>query len=301
MNSATQVNALVEQMRSEGRTKTEIVIRTAEAEIGWPYVWGATGQECTSARREALIKRESEAEAAVTRRKCQILNGSKSTCDGCKWFPGGERVLIDDCQGFIKQTAKRVGISFTGGGCSSMWRADSNWAAKGTIDTLPEQLCCVFWQDQKNPSVMSHIGWYVGGGYMIHCSGEVKREKLSKRCTHWAIPKGLEGGEIPVTLPTIRRGSRGECVTLLQTKLIQRGYDVGNTGADGAYGAKTEAAVKAFQADNGLKSDGICGPATWGALESAETVLYTVTIQHIGQAVADEIVKKYGGTMIREN
>lgn len=181
-----------------------------------------------------------------------------------------------------------------------MWKTASNWEDKGTVDTLPERLCCIFWQNPKKATTMDHVGFYIGGGWMVHCSGEVKKEKLSKKVTHWAIPKGLEG-VIPVTPPTLRRGSRGEYVTLMQTKLIQRGYDVGKTGADGIYGAKTEAAVRAFQADNGLKADGICGQATWSALESAETVLYTVTIQHISQAVADEIVKKYGGTMIREN
>lgn len=303
MNSAKRVDELVADWRAAGKSKTEIIILTAEAEIGWPYVWGATGQKCTPSYREALIKRESEAEAAVTRKKCQVLSG-KSSCDGCKYYPGGEAVLIDDCQGFIKQIARRVGISFTGGGCSSMWRADANWSAKGTIDTLPEQLCCVFWQDPKNPSIMSHIGWYVGGGYMIHCSGEVKKEKLSKRCTHWAIPKGLEGGEIPVviTKPTLRRGSKGEYVTLLQTELMNRGYSVGTSGVDGKFGAATETSVKNFQRDNGLSADGVVGPKTWSALDNTEPVqLYTVHIPGLPLYKAEALVSSYGNaTMTRD-
>lgn len=37
---------------------------------------------------------------------------------------------------------------------------------------------------------------------------------------------------------------------------------------DGEFGSKTEAAVKAFQAKNGIKRDGIVGPATWAALDA---------------------------------
>ena len=102
------------------------------------------------------------------------------------------------------------------------------------------------------------------------------------------------------TLPTLRRGSKGEYVTKLQTMLIQRGYDLAPFGADGQYGRKTEEAVKAFQADAGLKSDGICGPMTWASLESGEKELYTVTVQHLSKSTAEEIIKKYGGNMVKE-
>ena len=102
------------------------------------------------------------------------------------------------------------------------------------------------------------------------------------------------------TLPTLRRGSKGEYVTLLQTKLIQRGYNLEPFGADGSFGAKTEAAVVAFQKNNNLVADGIVGKNTWNALTSGETPVYTVTIPHLSKSVADEIVGKYGGTMTKE-
>ena len=304
MKCAADVDELFQEWKAQGLTKEELIIRTAEAEIGWPYVWGAVAAQCTPAKRQYYAGRSScpEAEAKLIISRCQALNGSGRSCGGCTYYPDNRRVLIDDCQGFIKQLASRVGISLTGGGCSTMWRNNANWEAKGTIDTLPEKLCCVFWQNPNDKTIMSHIGWYIGNGWMIHCSGTVKKEKLSKKCTHWAIPKGLRG-DAPMpepTLPTLRRGSSGEYVTLMQTKLIQRGYDLAPYGADGRFGAKTEEALKAFQRDNGLNPDGICGKLSWGALESGETTLYTVTVQHLSQAVADEIVKKYGGNMVKE-
>lgn len=182
-----------------------------------------------------------------------------------------------------------------------MWRTASNWSEKGEISTLPEnKLCCIFWQNASDKSVMNHVGFYVGDGMMIHCSGTVKKEKLSKKVTHWAIPKGL-GGDTPMpTLPTLRRGSSGEYVTLLQTKLIQLGYDLSPYGADGKYGAKTENAVKAFQKDHGLVADGITGPRTWEALQTGKGTRFTVTIQHLSKMVAEDLVTKYGGTMTAE-
>lgn len=145
---------------------------------------------------------------------------------------------------------------------------------------------------------------FVGGDLIIHCSGEVKKGKVSdKGWTHYAIPKGLEG-TVPVPdpeNPTLRRGSQGEYVTLAQTKLIQRGYDLAPYGADGKFGAKTEEAVKAFQRDNGLTPDGVIGKNTWNALLSGQVDYYRVTISHVSKTVGDEIVSKYGGIMQKES
>ncbi len=74
------------------------------------------------------------------------------------------------------------------------------------------------------------------------------------------------------TLPEgtkLRRGEEADpaVVTALQQALASAGYDPG--AADGTYGQKTEAAVVAFQQDNGLSADGVVGPETASALNSA--------------------------------
>lgn len=301
MNSASEVNKLVTSWMGQGLSKAEVIAKCAEAELGWCYVWGATGQKCTPSGRRQYANRSScpEAEAALTLKKCQVCNGSKSSCDGCKYYPNGNQTLMDDCQGFVKQVSSRVGIHYKGGGATSMWNDDSNWSEKGEIKDMPtDKLCCIFW---KNGTKMSHVGFSIGGGMMIHCSGEVKKEKLSKKATHYAIPKGLYEGEDRPMMPTLRKGSSGEYVTLLQTKLIQLGYNLEPYGADGKYGNTTLKAVKEFQQDNGLTADGVVGTKTWEAiLNSGSAATYTVTISHLGKGVADEIVKKYGGTMTKE-
>jgi N-acetylmuramoyl-L-alanine amidase len=58
----------------------------------------------------------------------------------------------------------------------------------------------------------------------------------------------------------LSRGSRGPEVQELQSKLSQLGYSVGT--ADGKFGPKTEAAIRSFQKDHGLKVDGLAGTQT---------------------------------------
>lgn len=68
---------------------------------------------------------------------------------------------------------------------------------------------------------------------------------------------------------TIRRGSRGSEVILLQECLVNLGYSIGSAGVDGIFGPATDAAVRQFQNDKRLVVDGIVGPMTWGAISSA--------------------------------
>lgn len=56
--------------------------------------------------------------------------------------------------------------------------------------------------------------------------------------------------------PTLRRGSGGPLVVKLQQAL-------GLSDVDGAFGPRTESAVRAFQRMQGLVPDGIVGPKTW--------------------------------------
>lgn len=65
-------------------------------------------------------------------------------------------------------------------------------------------------------------------------------------------------------MKTIRRGSTGEEVRTLQAALAALGFAPG--AADGIFGLRTEAALRAYQAARGLGADGIAGPLTWAAL-----------------------------------
>ena len=57
-----------------------------------------------------------------------------------------------------------------------------------------------------------------------------------------------------------------ETVIKVQKYLLELGYDLGTSGADGIPGADTKKAVKRFQIENGLHPDGVIGPDTIGKL-----------------------------------
>lgn len=64
--------------------------------------------------------------------------------------------------------------------------------------------------------------------------------------------------------PTIAPGATGDAVRRLQ-RALRRTPNLG-LAVDGAFGAKTETAVKEFQGGAGLAADGVVGPLTWAAL-----------------------------------
>ncbi|MFN6461397.1 MAG: peptidoglycan-binding domain-containing protein [Nostoc sp. DedVER02] len=64
-------------------------------------------------------------------------------------------------------------------------------------------------------------------------------------------------------MPTLYFGSSGAAVRVLQRLLVSNGYAL---RVDGIYGALTETAVKAFQNQQNLGTDGIVGQRTWRAL-----------------------------------
>lgn len=69
---------------------------------------------------------------------------------------------------------------------------------------------------------------------------------------------------------TLRKGDEGPDVVTLQQALAELGYLSG--AADGNFGTGTQTAVKKFQADRGLESDGIAGKKTLEALYAKSSV-----------------------------
>lgn len=303
MYTADYVDNYIKKLKDQGMSLAQVAWKTALACVGWAYVFGARGQLCTPANRRSRYNGTSAGKDKDNiKDKCKNFSGNGS-CTGCKWYPGG-RTRFFDCRGFTYWILLKVfGWTLVGAGCTSQWNDEDNWTAKGMVaDGIPENtLVCLFYKNKSKPSVMEHTGLGLNGE-TVECSGTVfHKTTMDRKWTHWAIPKCVEvDPDMTMTKPMLRNGSAGSYVTLLQTKLIQLGYDLKPYGADGKFGATTEKAVREFQADRGLTADGIVGPMTWQALEEGKQEFYTVTIPHVGKSVAEKIVGTYGGSMKKE-
>jgi peptidoglycan hydrolase-like protein with peptidoglycan-binding domain len=74
--------------------------------------------------------------------------------------------------------------------------------------------------------------------------------------------------QTPPVLRTLRLGDSAQAVRALQQRLNELGYACGR--ADGVFGARTKAAVMAYQSKAGLFVDGVAGPQTLTRLYQAQ-------------------------------
>ena len=318
MNTAGQVDdlivELIEQVDNGGIPLFDAAWQTALACVGWPYVYSAWGALCTPSERR---KRFNMCPTHTTiKTKCKAFESGD--CTGCQWYINNfYRVRCFDCRGFTDWVLKQYGFDLQGDTVSAQWNNKDNWCIKGQfgVDPIPQNVLVNIFI--KKDGKWTHTGFYHNGSTCECSSGVQYFEKMkSNRWTHWAIAKCFASNYVPPkdepqkedkpmnneNLPTLRKGSKGEYVTLLQTKLVNLGYNIGKSGIDGDFGSATLAAVKTFQKDRGLTTDGVVGKKTWEVLMNnvEPQKLYTVTIKGLTKTVADEIVGKYGGTITAE-
>ena len=222
--TAKDAEALRGRLKAEGADKPEIIRQLSALCLGWPYVWASQGEMCTQKwRRNRIPYCRQQKYADMIRDNCPVLSDNAASCDGCKW----DGVRCFDCRGFTRWLLAQAGVPLYGESVTTQWETASNWAARGTIDTLPRGLvCCVF-----RPG---HTGMYQGNGNIIHCSGTVKEEALpgKPKWVRWGVPAGLYTTEElrkaglnvddEKNTPTLRRGNQGDEVADLQTILNAR-------------------------------------------------------------------------------
>lgn len=206
MNSAKYVDEQIKILKASGKSQIDQAWELAKLCIGWPYIFGDRGQYCTPEKRRAVYNAHPDQEGLVS--KCQVLKGSKSSCDGCQWFPGGNRVRSFDCRGFTYWVLLQIyGWELMGGGCTTQWGNEKNWKAKGEIsDGIPQNtLLCVFYYKKdkqgRRTSTLQHTGLYLNGE-TIECSNGVQYSKtLNKKWDVWGMPACV-GGDAPTPAPT---------------------------------------------------------------------------------------------------
>lgn len=87
-------------------------------------------------------------------------------------------------------------------------------------------------------------------------------------------------------VPRLRLGVKGAHVLTLQQQLAQKGYNPGP--ADGVFGYLTQDAVLLFQADYGLRVDGVVGANVWELLTLCEKApMPQVYVLGAGESISD--------------
>ena len=301
--------------------KIEKMASIAESLVGCPYIFGTSGKTCTPPLRKERANAK-PAYADSIKKYCPVLSRKKSVCDGCKY----SGLPAFDCRGLTYYACKNAGLSISSVGATTQWNTDS-WIEKGEIDKMPtDSPCILFRQDQSNAKVMKHTGVSLGNGFVVDCrghaSGTVKTSTDSFPWTHYAIPYGAfdeADDETPeATAPsesievysTIRKGSKGDDVKYAQNLLLALGYELPKYGADGRFGEETDAAVRAFQRDEGLAVDGVIGRNTWLALDKSisepdekqpeSPATFTVIVRGVDAATATYLLETYPGSTAEE-
>lgn len=284
----------------------------------WGYIWGSAGIEWTQAKQEQKVQYMVNKYGSNWQKNSDAKNDNyySAALYGAKWI--GHTVA--DCSGLFTWAFRQLGGTMYHGS-NTMYR--EYCISKGKLTSeLKKSLqpgTAVFTGSSETNH--PHVGLYVGNGKVIEASGTQAGVCVSNltanKWTYWGKLKGVDystqnshvspseptNEQKPVqTMPTLRKGDKGDYVSILQNKLLVRGYKLPRFGADGDFGNETLEAVKQFQRDHGLTADGVVGAKTWGALESntEKVILYTAIVKGVTKAVGDEIIAKYGGTLSKE-
>ena len=153
--------------------------------------------------------------------------------------------------------------------------ADAN-LTKGTI-TLDGT---IKWNDAKTTVVEANKSY----GWTFTPTDSTNYKPINGSIKLWSKSTSSGGYYYAPTvpdMPMLYRGCTGDAVKTLQDKLNALGYNSGSV--DGIFGAKTYAAVTAFQKANSLGVDGIVGKLTWGKLYGVSPAMPVETTTVVGR------------------
>lgn len=228
---------------------SDLIAKVREAyEADWGYIYGTRGQLWTQAMQDKATR-------AMTVKY------------GQQWV--GRRVA--DCSGLIKWAYNQLGEDIYHGSNTMFSRCTETGPLAGEVRIRVGT--AVF---QNSSGKRGHVGIYNGGGMVIEEHGTqagIIKSPLSTWDEWGVLPDTDLSAEVwetfdIVPMDTLTKGASGELVKYLQRGLIEAGYDVGDTGADGKFGSETLSAVRAFQSDKGLTADGKVGTKTWAAIKA---------------------------------
>jgi len=159
-----------------------------------------------------------------------------------------------DCSGLVQYVYAQLGVKLPH---SSRMQHDL-LPTVAKADRQPGDV--VFFYDRSG--VVYHDGIYAGNDEMWaapHTGDVVRRQKIYTDAYWVGRPAATSSTQATGAHPTLRLGSTGPAVVTVQRLL--------DLSADGEFGPRTDAAVRRFQARNGLTANGVVAASTWSALE----------------------------------
>ena len=229
-----------------------------------------------------------------------FYNGRKQHVAWCDVFVDHSFVEAYGMEVALAITFQPYGKSNCGAGCKY---SRQYYQQNGHLFNEPEPGDQVFFYS-KDKSTISHTGlvYAVDNSYIytvegntssasgvVANGGAVAKKKYKRsydRLAGFGRPDyGMKASsvvDIPSTNPTtayelgdrtLKKGDKGDDVEDMQENLIKLGYDLGDDGADGKFGSKTDEAVRNFQRSSALEVDGKFGPKSLAAMKSALATL----------------------------
>ena len=229
-----------------------------------------------------------------------FYNGRKQHVAWCDVFVDHSFVEAYGMEVALAITFQPYGKSNCGAGCKY---SRQYYQQNGHLFNEPEPGDQVFFYS-KDKSTISHTGlvYAVDNSYIytvegntssasgvVANGGAVAKKKYKRsydRLAGFGRPDyGMKASsvvDIPSTNPTtayelgdrtLKKGDKGDDVEDMQENLIMLGYDLGDDGADGKFGSKTDEAVRNFQRSSALEVDGKFGPKSLAAMKSALATL----------------------------
>lgn len=229
-----------------------------------------------------------------------FYNGRKQHVAWCDVFVDHSFVEAYGMEVALAITFQPYGKSNCGAGCKY---SRQYYQQNGHLFNEPEPGDQVFFYS-KDKSTISHTGlvYAVDNSYIytiegntssasgvVANGGSVAKKKYKRsydRLAGFGRPdygmKASSAVDIPSTNPatayelgdrTLKKGDKGDDVEDMQENLIKLGYDLGDDGADGKFGSKTDEAVRNFQRSSALEVDGKFGPKSLAAMKSALAAL----------------------------
>lgn len=229
-----------------------------------------------------------------------FYNGRKQHVAWCDVFVDHSFVEAYGMEVALAITFQPYGKSNCGAGCKY---SRQYYQQNGHLFNEPEPGDQVFFYS-KDKSTISHTGlvYAVDNSYIytvegntssasgvVANGGAVAKKKYKRsydRLAGFGRPDyGMKASsvvDIPSTNPTtayelgdrtLKKGDKGDDVEDMQENLIKLGYDLGDDGADGKFGSKTDEAVRNFQRSSALEVDGKFGPKSLTAMKSALATL----------------------------